>query len=239
MESALESTVGGAFRRPRRRARPDGRDHRARVRRASPRHRLRRVGTVRHGRRRLARTSGDAARRPLARGRHPGRAPRARPRRWASRGPYRRRASRRGRRGRGLRADAHHRVQGPGPRAGARRRGAGAPRAAGGPARHPAVDDLPGHHHRPVPRGAGADRPPGRRGLRPGLRPRARQPGRPGERRPATSRALSARRRPRRPGGPPPCCGTPTTGSWSSARPTPPRWPSCSRTRSATSTSRS
>ena len=81
-----------------------------------------------------------------------------------------------------------------------------------------------------------ADR--GRR-LRPGLRPRAGQPRRPGQLRPG--RAAPGRRHD--PGRRPPArrrsSGGSTTGSSRCPRPTRPRWPSSSRTRSATSTSRS
>jgi UDP-N-acetyl-D-glucosamine dehydrogenase len=50
-----------------------------------------------------------------------------------------------------------------------------------GPTDHPAVDHVPRHHHRPVPRGRRTERPPRRRRFRPRLRARTRQPGRPGE----------------------------------------------------------
>ena len=79
----------------------------------------------------------------------------------------------------------------------------------------------------------------GRR-LRPRLRARAGQPRRPRERRarrPA-ARRRARRRRPRARRGAA-LGGINDTRRRSCRRPTPPRWPSCSRTRSATSTSRS
>ena len=65
-------------------------------------------------------------------------------------------------------------------------------------ARRPAVDDVPGHDDRAVPRGArGRQRPRRQRRFRPRVRPRAGQPGRPGERQPDGP----ARRRRRHAGG--------------------------------------
>ena len=78
--------------------------------------------------------------------------------------------------------DADHDDQGPGPAAGpvGRRDDPRAPAARA--ARHPPVDDVPGHDDRSVPRGPRADRAQGRHGLRPRLRARAGEPGRPGQR---------------------------------------------------------
>ena len=131
------------------------------------------------------------------------------------------------------------RVQGPGPGPGARRGRGFVASAPEGPARRPPVDDLPRHDPRPVPRAASKRlRPRGRPGLRPGVRAGARQPRR---------SARPARGVPRLVGGvdagghrarrrAPPRIAT-TVHELS--RPTPPSWPSCSRTCSATSTSRS
>ena len=69
-----------------------------------------------------------------------------------------------------LRPDADHGVEGPRSAACDRGRVADRPKPPGGPARHPPVDDLPGHDDRAVPRRARGGRPVRRRRLRPRLR---------------------------------------------------------------------
>ena len=66
-----------------------------------------------------------------------------------------------------------------------------------GPAHRAPVDDVPGHHDRPVPRGHRAQRPHGRHRLRPRLRAGTREPGRSGQCQqgdPAAGRGGDARR---------------------------------------------
>ena len=128
-------------------------DHRPWLRRPSPGDRVRGGRPRGRGRRRLAGPRRGAQRPPLPHRRRQRRAPGGRPRRQPARGRTGRRAPGRGRRAVRVRPHADHVDQGPRPRAGARRGRLRPRRSARRPPRRAPVDDLPGHDHRPLPRG--------------------------------------------------------------------------------------